>query len=191
MQIMMLPLHSFVSQVSSSVSSGQAAPPCFASCATPLDLDLLVLAPLLVQITLHLLHDDQSSTLQSTEPSHWSVLQGSSSSKAGQTAPPFSASWTTPLPLVLVPPPQVALQSDHEDQSSTLQSTAGKYFKSRWDRDDGRDYDNGKGCDNENGDHSERLSADIFSFNSSANLSLFMYLTTWCPHMMNVDFEII
>ena len=119
----MLPLHSFASQVSSSVSSGQASPPCFASWATPLDLDLLVLAPLLVQITLHLLHDDQSSTLQSTEPSHWSVLQNSSCSKAGQTAPPFSASRTIPLPLVLVSPPQVALQSDHDDQSSTSQST--------------------------------------------------------------------
>ena len=118
-----LPLHSFASQVSSSTSSGQAAPPFFASWATPLDLDLLVLAPLLVQITLHLLHDDQSSTLQSTDPSHWSVLQGSSSSKAAQTSPPFSASRTTLLPLVLVPSPQVTLQSDHEDQSSTSQST--------------------------------------------------------------------
>ena len=88
----MLPLHSFASQVSSLASSGQAAPPCFASWATPLDLDLLVLAPVLVQITLHLLQDDQSSTLQSTDPSHWSVLQGSCSSKAGQTAPPFSTS---------------------------------------------------------------------------------------------------
>ena len=119
----MLPLHSFASQVSSSTSSGQAAPPCFASWATPLDLDLLVLAPLLVQITLHLLHDDQSSTLQSTEPSHWSLSQSFTSSKAGQAVPPFSASWTTPFPLVLVPPPQVALQSDHDDQSSILQST--------------------------------------------------------------------
>ena len=120
-----LPLHSFASQVSSSTSSGQAAPTCFASWRTPrpLDLDLLVLARLMVQITLHLLHDDQSSTLQSTDPSHWSVLQGSSSSKAGQTAPPLSASRTTPLPLVLVPPPQVVLQSDHSDQSSTSQST--------------------------------------------------------------------
>ena len=50
----MLPLHSFASQVSSLASSGQAAPPCFASWATPLDLVLLVLAPVLVQIILHL-----------------------------------------------------------------------------------------------------------------------------------------
>ena len=152
MQIMMLPLHSFVSQVSSSVSSGQAAPPCFASCATPLDLDLLVLAPLLVQITLHLLHDDQSSTLQSTEPSHWSVLQGSSSSKAGQGVPPFSASWTTPLPLVMVPPLQVVLHLVHEDQSSTSQSAGGIDCKSRRDCAGGRDYDD------DQGDHNESLS---------------------------------
>ena len=81
MQIMMLPLHSFVSQVSSSASSGQAAPPCFASWATPLDLDLLVLAPLLVQITLHLLHDDQSSTLQSTEHDKEEIIKKSNKDK--------------------------------------------------------------------------------------------------------------
>ena len=63
--------------------------------------------------------------------------------------------------------------------------------KGWWDRDDGGDYDDGKGCDDENGDYRDSLSAHIFSFNSSKNLSLFMYLTTWCPHMMNVDFEII
>ena len=54
------------------------------------------------------------------------MLQGSSSSKAGQGSPPFSASRTIPLPLVSVPPPQVALHLVHEDQSSTLQSAGGK-----------------------------------------------------------------
>ena len=59
----------------------------------------------------------------SKSPSHGSVLQDSSSSRSWQAAPPFSASWTTFLSLVLVPPPQVALHSLHKDQSSTSQST--------------------------------------------------------------------
>ena len=51
------------------------------------------------------------------------MLQDLASSKVGQGVPSFSASWTTPLPLNWVPLPQVTLQSDHEDQSSTSQST--------------------------------------------------------------------
>ena len=131
-------LHGPLLHDSSSIRTGQTAPPSSSSWTTPL---ALVLVPPL-QGSLHLVQSDQSSTVQSTEPTrnylhkikkpgHWSVLQDSSSSKVGQTAPPFSASCTTPLPLVLVPPPQVALQSDHEDQSSTLQSTGGKYCRRR------------------------------------------------------------
>ena len=48
------------------------------------------------------------------------MLQASFSSKAGQAYPPFSAPWTTPLPLVLVPPPQVALHLVHVDQNCCL-----------------------------------------------------------------------
>ena len=61
------------------------------------------------------------------------------------------------------------LQSDHDDQSSTWQSTDGL------DRDDGRDYDDYKGCDDKNGDHSETLSVHIFSCQSS---SIHTYVST-------------
>ena len=61
-------------------------------------------------------------------PGHSSVLHKSVSSSTEHAAPPFFASWMTSRVLVLLPPPQVTLQSPHADQSPTLQSTGDPQF---------------------------------------------------------------
>ena len=57
------------------------------------------------------------------KPLHLSVLHTSDSSRLGHLFPSSIASLITSLPLVLVPPPQVTLQSFQAFQSPTLQST--------------------------------------------------------------------
>ena len=63
-----------------------------------------------------------------SEPGHSSVLHTIVSSRAGHVVPPCFGCWMTSRVLVLVPPPQVRLQSPHGDQSSTLQSTEDPQF---------------------------------------------------------------
>ena len=64
------------------------------------------------QVALQAPHELHWLTLQFTEQS--SVLQPSDSVSSGQSLPP-PAEWTsTALPLLLLPPPQVALQAPHE-----------------------------------------------------------------------------
>ena len=61
------------------------------------------------------------------------ALHGSTSFRSGQTTPPFSACWRTPLDLVLVPSLQVALHVPQGDQSPTLQLTVQtKYVSIHW-----------------------------------------------------------
>ena len=59
---------------------------------------------------------------------HSSVLHTSISSRYGHEAPAWFAFLITSRVLVMVPPPQVALQSPHNDQSPTLQSTKDQQF---------------------------------------------------------------
>ena len=65
-------------------------------------------------------------------PGHWSALQILFSSRAGHLSPLWFGCWMTSRVLVLIPLPQVALQSPHVDQSPTLQSTEDLYLVKIW-----------------------------------------------------------